>query len=459
MLFQKIYGISRNEQQAFKGLADALIFNEPLECELNTKNLPRIAQKLRNEMIDLDTRSQRKARVYSETLFAGLEFNGKKIFPEENRTVTDYELNGFLREIHGQIRSSDRTFMIGFTNSYAKRDPIYQQYMYDKWGFTPRLAELKRKDDHEFLTKVAVRKNCFGTTLGLGSYFGVRGLKFDLAITADHPYVVVYLGKETYLASLGLPIKMHNKIIECDGYKTYRPHPKDNLPHSFMVIHDFDRGILYETLENMEMLRLISKGVDVTRLPRTFEEGFEVADMHREILQRTNWKILATKLFPEITRSLLENKEDWQHELDHIIPLRKELHAQNVYFKASIEAQKSTFYKNFEFRQGQLALMKEFKMHGKEIIDFLRRDIPFIDIFISDNVRLYFKVIKEHFEKETSEIKEIYIGMLEKIFIHKNKKRTHEQIKKRLPLHNRKQRCHRRKKRENKSGRKASLSR
>ena len=464
MLFQKNDGISRTERRAFKMLADALIFNEPLEHELTKDNVPLIAQKLRKEMIDLDTRSQRKMQIEVENLFTKLSLNDEEVGgTERRRTVlekTEYELNSFLQEVLDTMSTPEGTFLLGFANSYANIHPMYEQYMYDKWGFTPRLAELHRKADHPFLANAAVRKNCFGTTLGLGSYFGVRGLKFDLAITADHPYVVVYLEKGTYLASLGLPKKLHNKIVERNGYKTYRPHPKDDLPHSFMVIHDFDRCMLYEVLENMEMLRLLSDGVDATRLPDTFESGFEVADAHKDVLQKTDWKLLATKLFPEITRSLLENREDWQHELDHIIPIRKRHHAENVLHKAMEEAQKETMYKNSDFRIGHSLLMDEFVMHGKAIVDFLREDLPFTDMWISDTIRRYFPVIKEHLERQTPEIREVCIGLLEKGFIkfiqkQKQKNKAYVKVRKRLAIFIRQGEGYRRKK----NGGRASSSR
>ena len=65
-----------------------------------------------------------------------------------------------------------------------------------------------------------IRRNCFGTTLGLASYFKLRGLTFDYVITADHPYLVVYIGKDVYLAGGYELKKLRNQLVERDGYKT-----------------------------------------------------------------------------------------------------------------------------------------------------------------------------------------------------------------------------------------------
>ena len=416
MLLRTKGGISRTERLALKELADALIFNEPLECEFIAENIPLIAQKLKQEMIELDTASQRTMQLSTEDLFnkiPGLRSDRT----QEVLDKTDLQLNVFLKEIQEMSGISDKSFVIGFTGSYATPCVFREHLKYNKWGFTPKLANFVHSDDDYFFKDVAVRKNCLGTTLGLGSYLAKRGIRFDLAITADHPYVVAYLEKETYFVGFGLH-KLHNTIVQHDGYKTYRPHPKDKLPHSFVIIHDFDRCALYEILENMAMLALVAKGVDATRLPNTFKHAAEITNIHAETLLKADWKALATKLFPEITRSLVENAEDWHHEFEQILSTRKRQYVEHVYFMAAEKAYKETMFAHSSFKMAHAMLMHEFVMHPSEIVAHVRHGTPFPDAWWrSDNIVRYFKVINEHLDKESPEIRELCAGMLEKKFI------------------------------------------
>jgi hypothetical protein len=207
-----------------------------------------------------------------------------------------------------------------------------------------------------------------------------------------------------------------------------------------MLIHDFDNCVLYEILENMEMLRLISLGIDKTRLPETFDEGFAIANDFADILQKIDWKSLASKLFPDITRSIVENNDDWQKELEQMIPIRKQHHAENVFFLATKEAQKETEYKHFEYRKGQNAFYEELRRWRFEddVVDYFRKDKAFTHPWMTSTIQAYFKVVKSALEKEKSDIREICIGLIEKKLIQKpNKQKTveHEKIQSNSRFH------------------------
>ena len=396
------------EHEAFKELARQLIFNEPSFMILSPDTIPMIAHKLCSEMIALESRSQLKLLKEMDSFI----ITGPDDFREEFSLKREYDektLNHYLslldKKDDGGNNVSDYIFLHLFTDQYISRDILDQVHIYDKWGFTPKLSEIpKVGEEYPELAKYAIRKNCVGTTIGLGAYFKRKGLHVELGITSDHPYVIAHLSNGTYCVSNSGVRKISGEFEHKDGYKIYRPTEDDNIGSKIILVHDFDHGIVHEVLENMEVLRLISYGIDATNLPETFASGVELSNRYKAVLRLANWKKIQGKLFPDITRSFDENRIEWEAECLRIKKLREENHPKNVLHMAAEAGLQRTSFFGKDFRESQKTIVKLSVPYRKHIYDFLENNIQFPDTTPKDIVSFYTAardvIVKERYETQ-----------------------------------------------------------
>ncbi len=231
-----------------------------------------------------------------------------------------------------------------------------------------------------------------------------------MGITPDHPYVIAYLDDGTYIADGQNDLKKLSGDFEEHGnYKIYRPTKEDKLLTKMIMVEDFDQAVVYETLENMEILRRISFGEKGITLPGSYEEGIKIADENKELLQKIDWRDMQKKLFPEIHKSFIENKKDWEEEIKRISDKRKQYYAENIFFEISGPAKEFVLLRE-DLKDKWEGIEIVFKKHKKEIIEFLNKNIPFKET-TPDEVKLYFYFIKSQVEKkEDNEIisKDVY---------------------------------------------------
>ncbi len=409
-------------QEAFSELSKKLIFTEPIDIKLSKENIGLISRKIQNEFIHLEDSNQKLMRNHLYSLIKNIKIiNTNDNSVETPMSSEEYSIAPDYETVYNQILNRTKTeeeFLEQFTDFYVK-PPVYDaSHQYDGWGFTPKLAK-KPDEDFKDAGTHKVTRNCLGTIIGLGAYFNKKGFKFDMGITPDHPYAVVYLSSGTYFADISGVQKITGNLEDHGTYKIYRPTGEDDIVQRMVVIHNFDNGVLYETLENMEVLRRMSLGDSIQNLPNTKEEGLIIAEENKEILQKINWKDLQARLFPEISKSFLENKEEWAKEVDYIARERPKQYAQNVFFKAAIFAQRETTFKGEPFKESQLVLLKEFKKFQTEIIEFIRFGVPF-GPKVSENTKNYFTSIKDEILKEKSpETRELVNQIIEKKIIDK----------------------------------------
>ncbi|MES2416300.1 MAG: hypothetical protein V4504_01210 [Patescibacteria group bacterium] len=388
----------KNYQEAFKNLANKLIFTEPTDMLINKENIKAISQKIQDESIDLDDNLQTERRRATNRLI-GIKTEVPK-----------------FSMLEGIINKSEKDFLEDISATTIALNVIDDGVQYHTWGFTPKLAKNAGEKD--------INRNCFGMTTFIGALCNKRGIKIDMGITPDHPYVIAYLEDGSYIADGQNKLKkLTGNFEEHGNYKIYRPTKEDKLLTKMIMIEDFDQALIYETFENIEILRQISLGKKDITLPGSYEEGMKIADENKELLQKIDWRDMQKKLFPEIHKSFIENKKDWEEEIKRMGDKRKQYFAENTFFEMSEDAKKFVLLRE-DLKDKWKDINLVFKKHKEEIIEFLFKNIDFKKT-TPDEVKLYFYYIKSQVEKKgNNEVipKDVY-NVIENLLFDKSSKK------------------------------------
>ena len=235
-----------------------------------------------------------------------------------------------------------------------------------------------------------------------------------MAISIDHPEVLVHTDGEYFFLNLDkdgivkeeLPCTEEKKV----GYQILRLKPEykyeDIFTQKLYFVLDFDDAVLFEILENIEILRRMSLGIEVESLPGTYADGMKIAKDYAEVLQATDWGILQAKLFPEIVNIFYENEEEFANERKEVLAHRVITLANEIFKEALVIAQGETSLSNKDFKSAQEIILEKSKLNRKEIFLFLYLSRDFPEAINGDIVSFYTE-IKRHilgqkFEKDTS---------------------------------------------------------
>jgi hypothetical protein len=383
--------IPKNYQEAFKGIANALIFNESVDINISKDSIKSISQKIQQEYLALDEGVQIKRREDMDTLLDGMIEKFQETYDEKIDKPKIYEENfSYINSDHMKMPEEE---FIKYANDIPRFYSAYDDGVkYYQWGFTPKLSKEAKGLD--------VGKNCFGTTVFVGSLCKKRGLNIDMGVTPDHPYVVAYLSDGIYALDGMSEVKKLDGIFEDHGdYKIYKTEEKDKILSKMLIIQNFDDSVLYETLENIEVLRQISLGNKDISLPGNYDEGLIIANKNKDLIEKINWKDLQNKLLPKIDKSFSDNKDEWMSEVSRVALERKKMYIEKIFLDIARKAQEKTSYHGQDFKESQKTLGPLFKKYNESIIQFLTHGTLFEE-GTPDDVKNYFSYVKTELEKQ-----------------------------------------------------------
>lgn len=265
-----------------------------------------------------------------------------KALKKKHCRLQDKRIHQILRNINHTKANSRREkgrskFKVGFLeqNSHIT-DPIQQlkllmcsiqldnmierTNLYSKCGFTPKLA-FEAKNE-------LGGANCFGTNLHFGALCRNEGFEVNMGITADHPVLFITITGKRYIIDM---VNIENKIelslapgefVDMGHYSLYySPQGVTKL----MFVHNFDKAVIYETLENLEALKQVALGNYEVILPGYEEDTKKLAQQYANLLIPGDWRVLQRSLFPEISRSFDIHHEQWVEEFNRVRQERKNL--------------------------------------------------------------------------------------------------------------------------------------
>lgn len=385
--------LNRKEQAAFSELADTLIFETPAHFKLTRKSVPELSryvqesfrvqdeshEQARNEFInDLMMRSLRKARNA-----IGIDTHERVPDEGEKKGTVQKEEKIDGGSVTEKVLSAVELYIISHGKEY------WQSQGYGAWGFTPKLAAMRTKDYERPYEKDG--KNCFGVVQGLGAFLSNMGLPFEMGITADHPFVVVEIEGKAYLASLFGVHEAKGTFERRDGYKMYIPSPEDKLPYKLMTVWNFDEALVYELLENFEVLRQMSLGNEVESLPGTEESGMKLAEQHRGVLQGASWRAIQEKVTPRLATYFREHQAEWGPEVERINMARYIKHSFVEIMKVG---QSATSLKDASLETFRKEFLPIAKTHGQAVVNFIVSDVEF-DSEVPTDVVLFAQNVKD----------------------------------------------------------------
>ncbi len=306
------------EQRAFQELAQALIFERPSPIALSRKTVPELSRRIQDESFAQDEEHEGAKQRHMHELIERALKDIKAIVPglDEVESPTPEPKPRYVEELLGP-QKEDETPTEAFkrvTQMYLAVRKLDDSSGYGAWGFTPKIAGMHTRESVFEIGNDG--KNCFGAVQSLGALYARMGLKFDMGLTADHPFAVVEVEGKTYLASLFGVHEAKGEFEERDGYREYRPSPEDEIPYKLMTVWNFDEALVYELLENFEALRQMSLGTKVHNLPGTYESGMKIASEHTGVLQAISWSRLQEKVTPRLAAYFREHKDMWKNEIE-----------------------------------------------------------------------------------------------------------------------------------------------
>lgn len=379
--FRQKKNLSAAQQDACIRVINELVLMTPWNLPINSETILVLSEMVQKEYIELygiaQTKMQASVLRITENLSLNPEHTNQDIPSVEHKsfTITDYA-NSTDKQF---IRYLDASLGIGVIGSY---NPI---------GFTPKLARYVEDDSGP-----GSGLNCFGSTIFLGAACKMRGIPVELALTADHPTIITSLD--------GIRHAEHKKIT---GYTVqqntdvclYYPTQKDGLPFQIAFIVNFERGIIYEIFENLEVLHQLSLKKDIALLPGSEKSFAEVALIHADVLQGADWKEIQHILFPEISAAFDVHWQHWDHEKARMKEVRKYMDTKKIFKTIAAASQKTTSYVDKSFDSGQENIIRDAQKHSTELLDFLFSDQP-LPTEVNHDVVLYFSSFKELLEKK-----------------------------------------------------------
>jgi hypothetical protein len=282
-----------------------LVFIEPSNLPFTRENIKSISEKIQKEFIKV---FNDKYNSYFSNMFP-------KFF---THTDKDFSLDN--------IDKSPSIYLFGAINYLGLSKFEKDTKPYDEIGFTPKLSKMSANHIGGL--------NCFGYLVLIGSMCKVRGIPVEICIRPDHPLLLVTLEGQKYivdpLAGTTPLDKVKGKLKKVEG-KLEKMKGKLNIRNGkkiffqdyskackkwsqMMYIHDFDEGIIYEILENLEVYRQVALGKENIFLPNMERECRKLIESHKDFFLMNNWRMVQENIFPDIHETFLHFEKEWRRE-------------------------------------------------------------------------------------------------------------------------------------------------
>jgi hypothetical protein len=394
-LIKNPHEITPEEQEAWERLSNELIFTHHVGVPIAPEYVTEISEEIQDDFVELKE-AERHQQITG--LIALLD---KHLGGHHSSNLGD-QMSMLDSDT---LKSSPQEFIAKFKKSLSMET---SDSGYFGWGFTPKLAS-KGQDE------IKIQMNCLGQAITLGGYCKKVGIRVEMGITPDHPYVIANIdGKKYLIDNTGEPKDLTDGLEQKDGYSIYRPQ-RENLEETqnrMIIIQDFDQAVLYQTLENFAVLSNLARDEHIYILPGSKTEGENIAREHREALLQTDWQELQTKLFPNLVKSFHENSEEWSKEIQRVKNLRVKQYKGTVLSDAFHNAIKLTSMKDTDFDNAFPEIIKQARVFKDVVMLYLRNGIEMNNDVPKDLI-LFFQSVREFIEKEDKQAKVILYNSIE----------------------------------------------
>lgn len=304
------------------------------------------------------------------------------------QTITEEDRSH--RKVNNSIFECPILSYIWIINGFTKRGR----------GFTPKLSVVTDND--------ARGLNCLGRTIALGSY--LRKMKCDLYLGTmpDHAAIILELNEVLYFCDIAnIELKrLHGSITTHDGYRWYKKDARDTFFFNYIIIHDFNSGIINAIMESFVFLQ------NPPNRDTTEGEQESLVFNHPKFqlsnsLNCIDWKKVQKNYFGSMNQYRIQYRKEYLLECEHVENQRY-LHSLRVKFDAMVRSiYESTLELPYE-QEGHKAFigvnMHLLQEYYGEIDNFLRGVVPSIDERIPSKLQKYFSDMRTHIEVD-SELK------------------------------------------------------
>ena len=395
--------MTSEQQDAWRRISTGLIFVDPVDMDLTKLNVPWISEALQSQFINVMDDKYDKMQSEFRLIIKNIEFTinamtevtGAITPPDKEKdinwnwtaTSASERENRKMSTVHiDPNKTATENVQSLLTSIYLK---VYDgsNDSYNGVGFTPKLCAASSGQ---------AGVNCFGSNMYLGAMLNMIGIKPYLGMSSDHPCIFAEVDGKTWLYdAIGRSRIARGTVYECDGYFIYKPRKIDGREHRMMFVHDYDRAIVYEVLENLKAFRSYLLGNEESLLPYTRKAVTEAIEPFGEDLMACDWGAIQAEIFPEIHRSFLMHKE-WKSELLRMQTRRRRQFARIERLKALVPIKEAALTEAFIYEKKEDAEKILRQITNVTAKKLLHGDFPCGD----ERVRKFYGCIRDSLSKE-----------------------------------------------------------
>lgn len=400
--------LSEEDLRHFIDIANTAIYLVPQDFPLNHDTVHIVSKQIQEDFIDAYDDKYTAFYHHSPIVFGErdkLEILPRKKIADGHNEPSKYEMTKLL--------------LCYLSINNFNREPENGNN-YNNAGFTPKLMEISRN--------LLGGLNCFGTNAFVGSHLRQQGINVRLGIAQDHPVLFVTIDSITYLVD-GVGTKTTLDITKGEfkdygNYSIYYPEETERVYLTKMImVHDFDRALVYEILENLEAYKQIKLQGKHLALPGYESASDTVNQLCNELITRGDWRKMQWILFPEIAHSFVVHKKEWQAEHMRVRKMRKDHETQEeilITLRESWQkAEKNSGMRNVSRKKIARLTSQLFPSidEGVELTSYFKGDINF-STTQNSNAKIFLRTLKSDIESiESKEKRDIAVDIIVKNLI------------------------------------------
>lgn len=189
-------------------------------------------------------------------------------------------------------------------------------------GFIPKFAKIT--------DELVFGYNCLGKAIAFGAFMRREKIHTRIAVVSDHAMCIITLEGVHYLCDPNgwKFTQLHGTFIHKSGYTWYVADKKDRIDYFYLVIHEYENGVLdaicrsFQFLEQHQNLslgeiqeRYVTKEFGVLAL---LEPRFNT----REIIAKLDWKAIRDYFWSDLNRYEKDFEDEWLMQALYIKRLR-----------------------------------------------------------------------------------------------------------------------------------------
>lgn len=246
--------------------------------------------------------------------------------------------------------------------------------------------------------------NCLGRAIALGCFLRIHRIHVRLGIVEDHSVVIATIkGREYFCDPMNYHMKLlHGTFTHHEGYSWYQATPQDRILFKYMVVHEFDRGMLNAIFQTFQFLRTADGKQFSKSSPYSRDEEKLLLFLYpklgfRKAICSIDWGRLRRFLFKDLNAYAQDYQIELLIENARMSFIRKRQQVPHYFGEANLYAMSHADKRVKSMTVFLNRIVPIMRPHAKEVISFFRKGTSLEHILTPSIVR-YLKGLKQILE-------------------------------------------------------------